>query len=540
MSLRGAPRSSCLFFLLAFAAALLGCASGPRFRDQPVVWRADDQHNIPEPEALPFDKLAYFADVFVMRRLTRTLELRDHDPAQNTNALDEVPDSTWFVNRIGIRDVSAAEAARGPVTNGPPQLPLTVTRGKDTGGGNPGFFARDATGRSFLIKFDTLENPEMQTAASIVVNRVLWSAGYNVPEDTIVLFERSQLALAADAVAENDLGDKVPMSNRDVDAVLATAPRTHDGGYRASASLLLSGVPKGGFAPEGTRPDDPNDRVDHQHRRELRGLKVLAAWLGHTDMKQDNTLDMYVEEDGHRFLRHYLLDFGEALGAHQAEKDRMEDGWENAVDWEENGKALLALGLWKRPWEDQKMTPWPAIGAFGADHFDPALWKEAYPYWPFAEADSADLYWGAKLVMRFDRRILSAVVAQAQLSHPAAAAYLVNVLMGRREKIGRAWLDSLTAFDYLHVEPGRLCGVDLSVRYGLAATGSLVRVDTEGERIEDHAVGRGGEVCLPIEGDGYHVLHVRSRRGHALRPPMEVHYVGGKHARILGVVRAPP
>ena len=33
--------------------------------------------------------------------------------AQNTNTLGEVPDSSWFTNRIGIRDMTPEELARG-------------------------------------------------------------------------------------------------------------------------------------------------------------------------------------------------------------------------------------------------------------------------------------------------------------------------------------------------------------------------------------------------------------------------------------------
>ena len=65
--------------------------------------------------------------------------------------------------------------------------------------------------------------------------------------------------------------------------------------------------------PEGVRDDDPNDTVPHEHRRELRGLRVFAAWLNHTDMKEDNTLDMFVEEGGRHFVKHHLVDFGEAF-----------------------------------------------------------------------------------------------------------------------------------------------------------------------------------------------------------------------------------
>jgi len=152
--------------VLAGALVLAGCASGPRFKDQPIVWRADDARNIPEPDEREFLGMQYFPRVLVTRQLTRAMEVPDREPAHNTNALDEVPNSTWFTNRIGARTPTPAEAARGAAVQGPPKQPLSVVAGK-SGGGNPGFFAEDATGRKFLIKFDTKENPEMQTGGNI-------------------------------------------------------------------------------------------------------------------------------------------------------------------------------------------------------------------------------------------------------------------------------------------------------------------------------------------------------------------------------------
>ncbi len=40
----------------------------------------------------------------------------DREPirAVNVNTLDEVPDSSWFTNRIGVRDLPIAEITRGP------------------------------------------------------------------------------------------------------------------------------------------------------------------------------------------------------------------------------------------------------------------------------------------------------------------------------------------------------------------------------------------------------------------------------------------
>ncbi|MCA9517630.1 MAG: hypothetical protein KC635_21970, partial [Myxococcales bacterium] len=515
-----------------------GCASGPTFKDEPVVWRVADDRPIAEPEENPWHPYLYFADLLLFDAIADPLSLPDAEPAGDVNALDEVPDSTWFANRVGVRQVTPEEAARGPVTIGPPALPLVITAGKSAGG-NPGFFAKDARGERFLVKFDTVGNPEMQTSVSVIVNRIFWTAGYHVPEDTIFVFGRGDVALADDATIEEDTGDERAMTAADLDEVLALAPRRADGRWRASASRFLAGVPKGGWEATGTRDDDPNDRVPHEHRRVLRGLRVLSAWVSHVDMKEDNTLDMYVGGDdagrgGH--LVHYLVDFGEAMGAHQAEKDRREDGFEHVWDWGAQARAFVSFGLWVRPWERQRRTPWRSVGYFAGEPFEPAAWKEAYPYEPFRRMTPADAYWGAKLVMRFDRPLLEAIVAEGQLSDAAAARWVVDALLARRVAIGKAFLEGLTAFDDVHVAEGRLCGVDLGVLYGLESDGALERVDAEGNVLETAVSERGtGAVCVgEVAPEGYAQVTLRMRRGRTLRPPMIVHLHNG---HVVGIIR---
>jgi hypothetical protein len=521
------------------ALALSGCGAAVRFRDAAPVWQVDDARDIPEPEEREYSPKKYFAEIFLVERLDRTLQLRDEEPAWNTNSLDEVPNSTWFQNRIGARRLSPAEAARGPDTGGPPQPPLVIVQSK-VAGGNPGFIAKDKTGRRFIVKFDTLENPEMQTAAGVLVNRIFWTLGYNVPSDHVFTFRREDLSVEPGAVYKDVLKREHPLDWPVLDAILRTSPRQPNGAYRAFASQFLPGKPKGGFPPEGVRDDDPNDRVPHEHRRELRGLRVFAAWVGHTDMKEDNTLDVYVEENGRRFLRHYLLDFGEALDAHAAEKGRPEDGWEHYIDWGAQLKATFAFGLWKRPWEDTRPTRWASVGSFSARLFDPVQWREAYPYWPFFETDASDAYWAAKLVMRFDRATLAAIVGEGKFSDPEAAAYVVETLYARRTAIGRAYLEAVSPLDEWTVGSSGICAIDLGVFYGLATGGSVERL--QGSRVVDsRSVDSAGRVCLPLPAsETYTVYRLRVRRGSARRPPLEVHLIGGQSPRVVGIERIAP
>jgi hypothetical protein len=525
------------FGLMLLVLANLGCATTTgTFKDQPVVWRVDDTRDIAPVTSREFLVHQYAADIIALRRTTRAMELRSTTPALNTNALDEVPDSTWFTNRIGVRTVSREEAARGPDVSGPPRLPLVLIEAK-VGGTNPGFVAKDATGRKFVVKFDPMGSLELQTAASVIVNRFFWTIGYNVPSDHVFAFKRSDITIAPNARAATRGHPR--FTDAMLDRILGGVPRLADGSYRASSSEFLAGKPVGGFAAEGVRSDDRNDRVPHEHRRELRGLRVFAAWLDHTDMKEDNGLDVYVEEDGRHFLRHYLIDFGEALGGHAAEKGRMADGFDYAWDTESELKATFAFGLWKRPWEDRKPSPWPSIGSLATNDFDPVHWREAYPYWPFFERDAADEYWAAKIVMRFDRPMVEALVATGRLGDPKAATYLVDALMVRREKIGMAFIEAVTPLDDFTVKDGHPCAVDLGTRLGLAHGGVVERLDDRSRVVETAVIASDGSVCLAKTAGGYQILRLRISRGAGvLRPPMRVHVKDA--ARVVGVERIEP
>ena len=57
------------------------------------------------------------------------------------------------------------------------------------------------------------------------------------------------------------------MKLKDLDPVLGRVARKPNGAYRVLASRLLPGKILGGFKYYGTRSDDPNDVVPHEHRR---------------------------------------------------------------------------------------------------------------------------------------------------------------------------------------------------------------------------------------------------------------------------------
>jgi hypothetical protein len=524
----------------ALAALAAGCAAEPRFVDRPIVWRVDDDADIREPDEIEYNRWLHYGDVFFMDPLTRAFTLPRAHEARDLNAMDEVPDSTWFENRIGRYALTPDDVATAS-GGSPPALPLTITHGKEAGA-NAGVFVEDAEGRRFLVKFDTPDAPGMQSANAAIVSRLLWAAGYHVPHEFVFEFRRGDLAIGKGATYKTELHGSFPVTPAFVDGVLANAPPPSNGVYRALASELLPGKPKGGWPAAGVRSDDPNDVIAHEDRRSLRGLRVFAAWLDHTDMNPDNTLDVFVDEEGRHFLRHYLVDFGEALGAHA-----MTHPWVSYAYLIDPGimtQSLFAFGMWKRPWEDLPPRPFPTVGLYFAD-FDPKGWREAKPYAPFAEMTAADAFWAAKIVMQFTRADLEAAVRMGKVGDPRAARYLVDTLWARRRAIGVAYMVDATALDRFEVAGDSLCMVDLSVAGGLVADDFAEVLD--GSRVvERRAVADDGRVCVRGPGgDGYRVYRLRTthrppRSGDGdedRHPPIEVHVRGGDDPRVVGVIR---
>ena len=218
--------------------------------------------------------------------------------ARNINTIDEVPDSNWFTNRVVTRAVTPDEVSRGPLTgNGPAPGPWSIVSRK-LAGFAPGFTMRDSRNDLWFVSFDAAGHPEAATSAIIVANKIFWALGYWQVENYLVSVTADQILISDKATFTPASGRERRMETRDLDDVFKRAHRSADGSYRAVAARAVPGRPIGGFKYHGTRPDDPNDVVPHEHRRELRALKVFGAWTNLVDMKAGNTLDTVITENG--------------------------------------------------------------------------------------------------------------------------------------------------------------------------------------------------------------------------------------------------
>jgi hypothetical protein len=542
---------------LALATAACGGSAGLgrlRFRNQRPVTLVNDRRPIQKPQVVDTGLLQYYFREDLARPLVGALKLARHRPAADVNSLGNVPDSTWFTGRIGIRDLSPAEVMKGPGRGGGPDPgePWRVD-GIKVGGAAVGFTIKDARDERYIIKFDERGYPETESAADVIVQRLIWAFGYNVPENDVVEFDCDGLVLAEGATYEDLAGGERPMTKADLDRLLALV-RPRSGHCRALSSRYIDGIPAGGILPTGTRADDPNDVVPHEDRRALRGQRVLFSWFDHVDVKPHNTLSSYDPRRKH--LVHYFLDFGKSLGMFARVDGLVYVGYRSHWGLSSSIKSLLTLGLWRPPWERRAVGPvLRGVGFFDSETFDPSHWTSHYRWAPFDLADRFDDYWAGVILMKLAPAHVRAAVDAGRYSDPRSAAHVTRVLLERQRKLGRWTLSRVAPFEEFEVAGDRaerftLCFDDLWVRYRFGGEGTTVyqatTFDFDGRRLGRSAAAprRGARVCLPGLASGrrraaYSIVRISARRGSHEVPDLYVHLArdrGGSMA-VIGIDR---
>lgn len=429
-------RTALVIALLVATSAAHGDTIGPRFfADDPLRTEPATQDAAPAASrevSLTWDVLYH---LFARRQVAKDVR------AMDVNTADGVPDSEWYTNR-DLRALDRAALTVGPNTHPGPVLPWSVVSGK-TDGATPGFVVLDAAGVRWFMKLDPAQYPELASGAEVIATRLFWALGYFVPDNRIAYFTRADIGIARSATYKTADGRKRPLTPKALDRLLGTAARRADGRYRVLASRALDGKPIGPFLYAGTRTDDPNDVIPHEHRRSLRGLRVFAAWLNHVDAKSINTLDTVIERDGRKIVRHHLLDFGSTLGSAGLGPRAFDEGNAYVFDRGSVARSMFTLGLAVPPWRRTPFAAPASIGRFEGEHFDPTQWKPRIPNPAFIEAMPDDLFWAAHKMMSVDRRVIEAAVNAADYSDPAAGPYVVKALLERRRHIFEAYLNGV-------------------------------------------------------------------------------------------------
>jgi hypothetical protein len=424
--------------------------TGQKFKSDDPLWEDPDQKlPIPEPvERLLSKSLDLFQKTF-------TKPSDGQRQAQNINTLGEVPDSSWFTNRMGRRVMSIEELVRGPNQGEGPDMskPWTIL-GAKTVGITPGFRIRDARGDMYFIKLDPLNWPQMATSTEVIGTKFFYAFGYNVPENYLVhWFPEYELDREAEVNWES--GHEDVLSESYVKHVLRAVPVWPDRTIQVLASKLLPGAPIGPFDYQGVRVDDPNDLFPHEDRRELRGLRVFCAWLNHNDSDSVNTLDMFLGgDDGLGHVKHYLIDFGTVMGSGASQPHARRVGNEYYIELKPALKSAATFGIWDRPWRDVKYEEYPSVGRFESAYFEPSKWKPDYPNPAFEKMTPQDGLWATRTVMRFSDEMIRAIVETGEIDDPEAEDYVVATLIERRDKMVRYYLSLINPIDLFVVSNG--------------------------------------------------------------------------------------
>ena len=362
--------------------------------------------------------------------------------AKNINTIDEVPDSSWFTNRIGTTTITTEQIARGPLVGEPPDPSKWVVIREKTSGAHPGFTAKDAKGETWFLEFDPPYYPEGATGAVAVATKLFWALGYNQVESFVTTFDPKKAEIDPKATVKRPSGKRTKFTHDDINVVLESVARNADGTYRVIAGRLLPGKILGGFLYEGTRPDDPNDVVPHEHRRELRALRVFGAWANLTDLKAANTLDTVQVVNGRSIVKHYLQDVGSTFGMCN-DLYEWDLSYEHFYQGDTTMKRLASFGFALSPWQTIKYVEYPSIGKFEGDRFDPRLWRPQTPTTAYMELRDDDAFWAARRVAAFTDELIRAAVHEGQYSDPNAEKYLGDVLIKRRNKIATIYLTAI-------------------------------------------------------------------------------------------------
>lgn len=518
-----------------------------KFKLDDPLWVDADNLSIPQPTDRPLSK------TIDLLQKTFTKPREGEVRAQNINTLGEVPDSSWFTNRMSRRVMTIDELVRGPDRGEGPDLSQTwVIIGAKTEGVTPGFRIRDGRGDVYFIKFDPLYLPQMATSAEVIGTKFFYAFGYNVPENYLTYW-RPVYQIDSEAEVQWESGHVERLSNAYVKDVLKGVTQRPDGTIQVLASKLLPGRPVGPFDFQGIRLDDPNDIFPHQDRRELRGLGVFTAWLNHNDSDSVNTLDMYESGQGGSFVRHNLIDFGTVMGSGAIQPHARRVGNEYFIEFKPALKAAATFGIWDRPWRSIKYPDYKAVGRFESSYFQPQAWKPDYPNPAFDKMTPQDALWATRTVMRFSDEAVRAIVQTGKIDNPEAEDYLVDTLIERRDKIVRYYLTQINPLDGFTLSAAAdgessLEFVNLGVEAGF---GSQCRYQYAWHRFDNQtetlsALGVPGETSqttLSVPEDTAEFLMVRVSSSCPAQPlwrrnPVEVYLRNSANPSVVGIERA--
>ncbi|MBV8757589.1 MAG: hypothetical protein JO257_09950 [Deltaproteobacteria bacterium] len=413
-------------------------------------------------------------DNLVFARISRGLSLAVHGEARNVNSMDEVADSSWFTNRKPVAPNPKEPGACDENDMLPPPDKIekgawVIDHGKDNGA-TLGFRVNIEGKGKYMLKADEKGKPERGSAASVVGAAIYDALGFNTTCEQIVQVRRDMLTLKPGLKVVENSGLTHPFDEDALKEVLESSTQLGNGLVRMQASKWLPGVAVGPFRYIGTRDDDANDVVDHADRRELRGSRLVAAWLDHWDAREQNSMDVWLAVNKEKkksspgFFKHYILDTSDIFGEEVTLDDmsrRLGYGYE--FDIKDIGKQLITFGADEEPWDRAHRVPGKEqFGYFNYPDFDPVRWRPFYPNPAFMRATERDNAWMARKIAQLSPEDIKKFVELGAWSKAENAEYIYNILIERQRKILHRYLTRISPLGDIANDNGSICATDFA------------------------------------------------------------------------------
>ena len=411
--------------------------------------------------------------------LSRALSIQVSGEAANATSLDEVADSAWFDNRIGVTPLSDAQRTLGACT---PEdlLPDEVADGEwivDHGkenGSTLGFRITVPGKGMYMLKADDTGIPERASAASVIGAALYNAVGFSTTCEQVVVIRRAQLTLLPGLATVSNAGISVPFDAAALDKVLKSSTQIGKR-TRMQASKWLPGSAARPVPIRSARARRRPQRCDRARgsSRAARQPAVggLDESLGRARAELDGSLWLAQRfQEAHAVVARLRA----SLHPRHERRDRRRDGYVGRDEFASGHAYIVSLadiaidfvtlGAIERPWDRARPEPHrEKFGLFSVRDFDPEHWKGMYPNPAMLRMTERDGAWMARIIARFTADDLHALAAMGRFADPLDADYLAEVLRERQHELLARYLTRLSPIADVHtVATDQLCAVDLA------------------------------------------------------------------------------
>lgn len=410
---------------LSLLLLMVGCSTVSSFQYPPVRWLRDtDNAAIKMPKVTldhkysqtqfgqlseQTEELFSFAEDVVA--MPTGFVLSGKLESININNFDEVADSTWFTNRID-RTSTFENNFKTPPSLKKKWVVLEVNQSPNV----EEFVIQDSNKNHYVIKID--KDPDwLESGGEMLGTLILSAAGYNVTENYVLEFD-----------------------SRILDKALLPA-----GKYRALAVRVPPGEQLGHFDFQGKRRDDPNDRIPHEYRRELCGLRVFASLLNSNDISTKNNLDVYRDE----YVTHYLSNLLSPLANMRSEfLSDVTKSEGHTID------ALFSFGFYNPYWPSSDKPRKTYKGVLSSESFNPKKWKSDKQNLAFKYMSYRDAFWASKILRQFTDDDIRTIVAMSGYKDAKTSNRITAEIITRRNRIISFWFQKMNSLDNFRLNNG--------------------------------------------------------------------------------------